>query len=207
MGPPAPGVHRAGIFALFLLPRGRPRRFAPELIPAAAEEAKGSIVLGGIEEEVAQEEEGEVPEVPRRLYLRGAAGVAASKLSARTEVLAQRSVAKRRAIMTVDASGTAASPTISSHQLRSCHASAASPSSHGPLTARLTRAVGGPSSFWGPLSLHSLKRARSQARLLGATVGVLDTGVSRSTCSWAPSTAQHRPRGGATTEAQRRRPS
>jgi hypothetical protein len=32
-------------------------------------------------------------------------------------------------------------------------------------------------------------------------VSVLDTGVSRSTCSWAPSTAQLQPRGGATTEA------
>jgi hypothetical protein len=38
-------------------------------------------------------------------------------------------------------------------------------------------------------------------------VGVLDTGVSRSTCSWAPSTAQVQPRGKPTTEAQRRRPS
>jgi hypothetical protein len=38
-------------------------------------------------------------------------------------------------------------------------------------------------------------------------VGVLDTGVSRSTCSWAPSTAQLWPRGETTTEAQRRRPS
>jgi hypothetical protein len=28
-GPPAPVVHRAGTFVLFLLPRGRPRRFAP----------------------------------------------------------------------------------------------------------------------------------------------------------------------------------
>jgi hypothetical protein len=33
------------------------------------------------------------------------------------------------------------------------------------------------------------------------SIGVLDTGVSRSTCSWAPSTAQFRPRGGMTTEA------
>jgi hypothetical protein len=32
-------------------------------------------------------------------------------------------------------------------------------------------------------------------------VGVLDTGVSRSTRSWAPSMAQLRPRGGSTTEA------
>jgi hypothetical protein len=42
-GPPAPGVHQAGIFALFLLPGGCPRRFAPELDPAAAEEVEGSI--------------------------------------------------------------------------------------------------------------------------------------------------------------------
>jgi hypothetical protein len=65
----------------------------------------------------------------------------------------------------------------------------------------LTRAIGGPSSFWGPLALRSLKSARPRARLLGATVSVLDTGVSWSTCSWAPSTAQHRPRGGTTTKA------
>jgi hypothetical protein len=32
-------------------------------------------------------------------------------------------------------------------------------------------------------------------------VGVLDTGVSRSTCSWAPSMAQLWPRGGTMTEA------
>jgi hypothetical protein len=99
-GPPAPGVHRAGIFALFLLPGGA-QRFAPELNPATAEEAEGSICLGGIEEEVALEEEGEVPEVSRRLYLRGAAGVDASNLSTGIEALAQRSAAKRRAIMMV----------------------------------------------------------------------------------------------------------
>jgi hypothetical protein len=116
-GPPAPGVHRAGTFSLFLLPGGRPRRFAPELVPAAAEEAEGSIGLGVVEEEVALEEEGEVPEVSRRLYLRGAAGVVASNPSAGTEALAQRSKAKRRAIMTVDASGSAASPAVSSRQL------------------------------------------------------------------------------------------
>jgi hypothetical protein len=34
-----------------------------------------------------------------------------------------------------------------------------------------------------------------------AVVGVLDTGVSRSTCSWAPSMAQLRPTGGTMTEA------
>jgi hypothetical protein len=57
---------------LFLLPGGRPRRFAPELVLAVAEEAEGSIGLGVVEEEVAMEEEGEVLEVSRRLYLRGA---------------------------------------------------------------------------------------------------------------------------------------
>jgi hypothetical protein len=93
-GPLAPGVHRAGIFALFLLPEGRPRRFAPELDPAAAEEAEGSIRLGSVEEEVALEEEGEVPEVLRRLHLKGTAGVDASNLSAGIEALAQRSAVK-----------------------------------------------------------------------------------------------------------------
>jgi hypothetical protein len=93
-GPPAPGVHRAGIFTLFLLPGGRPRCFAPELDPAAAVEAKGSIWLGGIEEEVALEEEGEVPEVSRRLYLRDVASIDASNLSAGIEALAQCSTAK-----------------------------------------------------------------------------------------------------------------
>jgi hypothetical protein len=53
---------------LFLLPGGRPRRFAPELAPAAAEDAEGSIAWGSVEEDVALEEEGEVPEVSRRLY-------------------------------------------------------------------------------------------------------------------------------------------
>jgi hypothetical protein len=65
----------------------------------------------------------------------------------------------------------------------------------------LMRAIGGPSSFWGPLALRSLKRVHSRAGLLGATVGVLDTGVSRSTCSWASSMAQLRPRGEVTTKA------
>jgi hypothetical protein len=206
-GPPALGVHQTGTFSLFLLPGGRPRHFAPELVPVAAEEADGSIGLGVVEEEVALEDEGEVPEVSRRLYLRGAAGAVASNPSVGTKALAQRSAAKRRAIMTIDASGTAASPAVSSRQLQGRHASAGSASSHGPLTARLTRAIGGPSSFWGPLALRSLRRARSRARLPRAAVGVLDTGVSRSTCSWAPSTAQLQPRGGTTTKAQRRRPS
>jgi hypothetical protein len=100
-GPPALDVHQAGIFALFLLPGGRPRHFAPELDPAAAEEAEGSIRLGSIEEELALEEEGEVPEVSRRLHLKGAADVDASNLSAGIEALAQCSVVKRCAIMTV----------------------------------------------------------------------------------------------------------
>jgi hypothetical protein len=52
--------------------------------------------LGSVKEEVALEEEDEVPEVSRRLYLRGAAGVDVG-----IEALAQRSAAKRCAIMTV----------------------------------------------------------------------------------------------------------
>jgi hypothetical protein len=47
-GPPAHGVHRAGIFALFLLPGGRPRHFVPEPDPAAVEEAEGSIARGSV---------------------------------------------------------------------------------------------------------------------------------------------------------------
>jgi hypothetical protein len=88
-----------------------------------------------------------VPKVSRRLYLRGMAGVIVSNLSTGTEASALCSAVKRRAIIMVDTSGTIASPAISPHQLQSCHASAASASSHGPLTAWLTRAVGGPSSF------------------------------------------------------------
>jgi hypothetical protein len=100
-GPPAPGVHQAGTFVLFLLPGGRLRCFAPELGPAAAEEAEGSMSLGRMGEEVALEEECEVPEVSRRLYLRGTAGVDASNLSMGIKVLAQCPAATRRAIMTV----------------------------------------------------------------------------------------------------------
>jgi hypothetical protein len=47
-GPPAPGVHWVGIFALFLLPGGLLRCFTPELDPAAAEEAEGSIAWGAL---------------------------------------------------------------------------------------------------------------------------------------------------------------
>jgi hypothetical protein len=57
--------------------------------------------LGSVEEEVALEEEGEVPEVSRRLHLKGAASVEASNLSTGIKALARRSAAKRRAIMTV----------------------------------------------------------------------------------------------------------
>jgi hypothetical protein len=42
-GAPAPSVHWAGTFASFPLPGGRPRRFAPELDPAAAAELEGSM--------------------------------------------------------------------------------------------------------------------------------------------------------------------
>jgi hypothetical protein len=86
---------------LFLLPGGHPRCFIPELDPTAAEEAEGSIAWGSVEEEVALEEEGEVPEVSRRLHLKGTASVEASNLSVGIKALAQRSAAKRSAIMTV----------------------------------------------------------------------------------------------------------
>jgi hypothetical protein len=150
---------------------------------------------------VALEEEGEVPEVLRRLYLRGATGVVMSNLSAGTKASAWCSVVKRCAIMTVDASGTASSPAVSSHQLRSRHTSAAFTSSHGPLTARLTHAVGGPSSFWGPRPFAPSRGRVRGPGSWGATIDVLDTGVSRSTCSWAPSSAHLQPRGEPTTQA------
>jgi hypothetical protein len=57
--------------------------------------------LGSVGEEVALEEEGEVPEVSRRLYLRGAVGVDASNFNAGIEALAQRPAAARCAIMMV----------------------------------------------------------------------------------------------------------
>jgi hypothetical protein len=52
------------------------------------EDAEGSITWGSIEEEAALEEEGEVPEVSMRLYLRGAASVDASNLSTGIEASA-----------------------------------------------------------------------------------------------------------------------
>jgi hypothetical protein len=54
-----------------------------------------------VEEEVTLEEGGEVPEVSRRLYLRGMFGIDASNLSMGIEALAHRSTVKRRAIMKV----------------------------------------------------------------------------------------------------------
>jgi hypothetical protein len=45
------------------------------------------------------------------------------------------------------------------------------------------------------------KMERGTTDVVYPSIGVLDTGVSRSTCSWAPSMAQLRPRGGTTTEA------
>jgi hypothetical protein len=50
--------------------------------------------LGSVEEEVALDEEGEVPEVSRRLHLKGAASIEPSNLSAGIEALAQRAAAK-----------------------------------------------------------------------------------------------------------------
>jgi hypothetical protein len=200
-GPPSSGVHRARTFALFVLPGGRPRRFTLELDHVAEEEAEGSMGLGSIEEEVALEEEGEVPEVSRRLYLRGAAGVDASSLGAGIKALAQRSAAKRRTIMMVRRLGDSSvahhfvSPAAVVPRIRGlCIFTWSS-------DRALTRAIGGPISFWGPPALRSLKRVRLRAGLPGATVGVLDTEVSRSTCFWASSTAQLRPRGETTTEA------
>jgi hypothetical protein len=86
---------------LFLLPEGHPRCFVPEPDPAAVEEVEGSIAWGSVEGKVGLEEEDEVPEVSRRLHLKGVAGVEASNLSAGIGALAQRSTAKRHAIMMV----------------------------------------------------------------------------------------------------------
>jgi hypothetical protein len=54
-----------------------------------------------VEAEVALWEEGEVPKVSRRLYLRGASGIDASNPYAGIEALAQSSAVKRRIIMMV----------------------------------------------------------------------------------------------------------
>jgi hypothetical protein len=79
---------------LFLLPGGRPRRFIPEPDPTAVEEAEGSMLREEFADGVVLEEESEVPEVSRRLHLKGAAGFKASNPSARIRVSVQRSVAK-----------------------------------------------------------------------------------------------------------------
>jgi hypothetical protein len=97
--------------------------------------------------------------------------------------------------------------TALSRQLQSRHVSAASASSHGPLTVRVD------ASRWRAQQLleapdPSLPReARLWGRLPGATIGVLDTGVSQSTCSWATSTAQLWPGSKSKTKAQQGRPS
>jgi hypothetical protein len=58
-----------------------------------------------------------------------------------------------------------------------------------------------------PLSVAYAPNYQSLLDQAITLVSVLDTGVSQSTYSWAPSTAQLRPRGGTTTEAQQGRPS
>jgi hypothetical protein len=50
--------------------------------------------LGSVGDEMALEEEGEVPEVSRRPYLRGVVGVIASNLSVGTKALARCSAVK-----------------------------------------------------------------------------------------------------------------
>jgi hypothetical protein len=67
-------------------------------------------VLRGEEAGVALEEGGEVPEVSRRTYLRGASGVDVPNPNAGIKALAQRSAVKRRIIIMVDASETVVSP-------------------------------------------------------------------------------------------------
>jgi hypothetical protein len=79
---------------LFLLPGERPRRFVPESDPAAAEEAEGSMLKEESEDGVVLEEESEVPEVSRRLHLKGTVGFKASNPSAGIGVSAQCSVVK-----------------------------------------------------------------------------------------------------------------
>jgi hypothetical protein len=57
--------------------------------------------LRGVEAEVALEEGGEVPEVSRRIYLRGVSSVDASNPYTGIEALAQHSAVKRCIIMAV----------------------------------------------------------------------------------------------------------
>jgi hypothetical protein len=79
---------------LFLLPEGHPRRFFPEPDPTAAEEAEGSMLREESVDGVVLEEGSEVPEVSRRLHLKGAAGFKASNPSAGIGASVHRSVAK-----------------------------------------------------------------------------------------------------------------
>jgi hypothetical protein len=144
---------------------------------------------------VAQEEEGEVPEVSRRLYLKGVTGVVMSNLGAGIKASVQCSAVKRCAIMTIRCPGdcsvarrfvspAAATPCV-------CDLRFFTWSSDCTVDACHWRAQ----QLLGPPTLRSLKRACSRAGLLGATVGVLDTEVCRSTCSWALSSAYLQPRG------------
>jgi hypothetical protein len=100
-GPPAPGVHRAGIFALFPLPGGRPRHFAPELAPAATEELEGSMSSGAWKQKWHWRKEVKCRRSRGGSIQGGVSGVDASNLSAGIKASAQRSAVKRRAIMMV----------------------------------------------------------------------------------------------------------
>jgi hypothetical protein len=136
-----------------------------------------------------------VPEDSRRLYLKGATGVVMSNLSAGIEASAQCSTVKRRAIMTIRHLGDCSvarrfvSPAAAMPYVRDLHFFTWS-SDH-TVDAWRWRAQ----QLLGPPALRSLKRAHSRAGLPGATVGVLDTGVPQSTCSWALSSAHLQPRG------------
>jgi hypothetical protein len=78
---------------LFLLLGGCPRRFVLDPDPTAAEEAEGSMLRKEFADGVVLEEKSEVPEVSRRLHLKGVAGFEASNPSAGIGASA-RSVAK-----------------------------------------------------------------------------------------------------------------
>jgi hypothetical protein len=68
-GPPAPGVHRARTFGLFLLPRGR---LHPRACRSGSDRGGRGIHGSGkiSEEEVVLEEVSEVPRASRRLHLK-----------------------------------------------------------------------------------------------------------------------------------------
>jgi hypothetical protein len=142
-----------------------------------------------------------VPEVSRKIYLRGASGVDASNPYAGIKALAQRSIVKRRIIMT------GRCLRDRSVARRFVSPAAAAPRVWGLcfFTWSSDRAVDAcrwrAQQLLGPLALCFLKRAHSWAGLPRATVGVLDTGVSRSTCSWASSSAHLQPREESMTQA------